>query len=176
MPVIRVSDEVYKAIWERGKELGILFPSANDVLGADYVDGRRLEATPGDVTTEKHELNAPAKTNESPGGSSIRIPLRTIHYAREYALIPVPKTDRRFLPGYKVSFELETDVGSITTRVTSAPRGAHNGDPEAGAYIQGNLRDWYNAHKELSNGAILQIDAVEPGKRYRLSVVRSGQR
>ena len=176
MPVIRVSDEVYEAIWERGKELRIPFPSANDVLRADYVDRRRFESTSEDVTTEQPELNAPAKKNtESLGGRSTRVPLRTIHSAREYALIPVPKTDRQSLPGYKVSFELETDIGSITTRVTSAPKGTHIGDPEAGAYIQGNLVDWYNAHKELSDGAILQIDAVEPGKRYRLSVVSSGQ-
>jgi hypothetical protein len=101
--------------------------------------------------------------------------LNTIHYARTYHLFPIPKKYRRFFPGYKVDFELDTDLGVLTTRVTSAPDGTLDGDPEGGAYIQKNLRNWYNAHKELTDGARLQIDALDPGKRYRLSVISSGQ-
>lgn len=103
----------------------------------------------------------------------VDIKLSNIHTPRKFALIPLPKDKRAFFPGFKMDFVLETDAGEITTRVTSAPKGTPQGDPDAGAYIQGNLRPWYAKHQELRQGDILRIEAVEPYKRYRLSVIRS---
>lgn len=97
-----------------------------------------------------------------------------LHSATRYALIPLPQDYRSFFPGYKMPFILETtDVGEMTTHVTSAPAGTKNGDPEAGKYIVGKLKPWYDAHRELKEGNKLIIEAIESKKRYRLSI--SGQ-
>ena len=88
---------------------------------------------------------------------------------RQHGLIPLPKQYRGYFPGYKVQFIFETDIGEITTRVTSAPRGTPNGDPEAGNYIQGGLKPWYDRHRELNEGNKLIIEVIESKRRYRLS-------
>lgn len=100
----------------------------------------------------------------------IEIILNIIHTPKTYSLIPLPKIFRHFFPGYKVEFELETDIGIIYTKVTSGRAGTKYGDPVAGAYVQGGLKKWYDAHPELKNGSILIISIIEPKKRYSLSI------
>lgn len=103
------------------------------------------------------------------GDKRIEIPLNGISW-KKHGLIPLPKQYRGYFPGYKVQFILETDIGEITTRVTSAPRGTPKGDPEAGYYIQGGLRPWYERHRELREGDKLIIEVIEPKERYRLVI------
>ena len=103
--------------------------------------------------------------------NQIEITLKNLHSSKKYALIRVPRELRYLFPGYKVPFILETDIGEVTTQVTSAPKGVKMGDPEAGQYIQGGLKPWYNKHKELKVGSKLVLEILESKKRYRLNVL-----
>jgi hypothetical protein len=105
----------------------------------------------------------------SKSADKIEISLNAPSY-RKYAVIPFPKEARHLFPGFKIKFELETDIGVILTKVTSAPGGTKYGDPVAGAYIQGGLKRWYDSHPELKNGSVLLISVIEPKKRYSLSI------
>ena len=84
----------------------------------------------------------------------------------------IPKDRRGFFPGYKIIFELETDLGIINTWVTSAPAGTKEGDPNAGTYIQANLADWYRRHSSIKVGDKVVFKTIEPMKRYRLEIVK----
>lgn len=106
----------------------------------------------------------------SKSSDKIEIVLNNLHTPKKYALIPLPKELRYLFPGFKVKFELETDIGLILTKVTSGPKGTEYGDPVVGNYIQGNLKRWYEAHPELKNGNTLIISVVEPKKRYSLTI------
>jgi len=100
----------------------------------------------------------------------IEIILNNLHTPRKWGLIPIRTNYRSFFPGFKVTFTLDTDIGEILTKVTSAPKGTNIGDLEAGNYIQGGLKPWYNRHRELKEGNKLIIEVIEPKKRYRLSI------
>jgi len=100
----------------------------------------------------------------------IEIILTSIHTPRKFALINLPKEHRSFFPGYKIPFILETDIGEIQTKVTSAPKGTEYGDPKAGNYILGGLKPWYGKHSDLKEEDKLIIEVIEPKKRYRLKV------
>jgi hypothetical protein len=89
---------------------------------------------------------------------------------RKFHLFYIPKEKRYVLPGYKVSFVLDTDKGQINTHVSSAPKGTQVGDLEAGYYIQSKLSQWYKAHPELKIGDKVKISVIEPMKRYRLEI------
>lgn len=105
--------------------------------------------------------------------NSIEIIINKIHSPRKYGLINLTKQIRGFFPGYKEKFILETDIGEIITRVTSASRpGVQIGDPVEGAYIQGGLKPWYEKHRELKDGDKLIITVIEPKKRYKLNTVK----
>jgi hypothetical protein len=147
MPVIRVDDEVWKELQGRAEPL---VDTPNSVL-------RRILGLTEDEVANKKRV--------------IEIELANLHSPRKWALIPVPRETRRFFPGYKAYFDLETDTQLIRTRVTSAPKGTPVGDPNGGSYIQGGLRPWYNSHSGLKRDDKLRFEALEPGKRYRLSVV-----
>ena len=149
MPVIRVDDEVWKQLQRRAEPL---VDTPNSVLR------KILGLTEDKVSNEK---------------KVVEVILTNLHSPRKWALIRVPRETRRFFPGYKVYFDLETDTQPIRTRVTSAPKGTPVGDPNGGSYIQGGLRPWYNSHSGLKPGDKLRFETLEPGKRYRLSVVRS---
>ncbi len=82
----------------------------------------------------------------------------------------IPKGRRNFFPGYKISFELETDTGIINTWVSSAPAGSQVGDPNAGVYIQANLAKWYKAHPTIKVGDKVRISVIESMKKYRLEI------
>jgi len=150
MPVIRVDDEVWKELQRRAEPL---VDTPNSVLR------KLLGLTEDKVSNEEKVIE--------------EIELSNLYSPRKWALIPVPRGKRRFFPGYKVYFDLETDTQAIRTRVTSAPKGTPVGDPNGGTCIQGGLRPWFNSHSELKPGDKLRFEALEPGKRYRLSVVQS---
>jgi len=149
MPVIRVDDEVWKELQRRAEPL---VDTPNSVL-------RKILGFTGDKVRNEEKV--------------IEIELSNLYSPRRWALIPVPREKRRFFPGYKVYFDLETDTQAIRTRVTSALKGTPVGDPNGGSYIQGGLRPWYDTHSELKPGDRFRFEALEPGKRYRLSVVQS---
>lgn len=148
MPVIRVDDEVWKELQKRAEPL---VDTPNSVL-------RRLLAFEGEEAGNEENV--------------IEIELRDLYSPRTWALIPVPREKRRFFPGYKVYFDMETDTRAIRSRMTSAPKGTPVGDPNGGAYIQGGLRPWYNSHPELKPGDKLRFEALERGKRYKLSIIQ----
>jgi hypothetical protein len=86
----------------------------------------------------------------------------------KFHLFYIPKHMRRFFPGYKVPFKLDTDIGEIETYVSSAPGSPPHGDPDAGVYIQANLPEWYRRHPEIKVGDKVVFEVIEPMKRYRL--------
>jgi len=158
-PVIRIDDEVMEALKQHAVRLGLVFESPNATLRAILELDRRLD-----------EVTAYTTASDS---KSIEIEIKSIHSPREWALIPIPKAKRAFFPGFKVDFELVTDVGTITTHVTSDVNGTPIGDPRSGKCIQTGLREWFDGHPALSDGAKLRIRALDPGKRYELSVIRN---
>lgn len=93
---------------------------------------------------------------------------------RKFHLIPCPKQFRHLFPGYNLPFVLETDIGEISAKVTSAPGGTREGDPNAGTYIKSVVRNgltlWYNKHDDLKLGDKILIEVIEPQKRYTLSI------
>ncbi len=94
-----------------------------------------------------------------------------------YHLIPIHKKNRHLFPGYKIEFILETDIGEIPAKVTSAPKGTKEGDPDAGRYIKNSgLTEWYKQHKDLKLGDKISIKVIEDKQRYRLSVAGSRSR
>jgi hypothetical protein len=103
-------------------------------------------------------------------GDYLEVEIKT-NAARKFALFRLPKNHRRFFPGYKVDFILETDIGDIKTKVTSAKAGTSKGDPDAGAYIHGGLRQWYDRHSEVALGRKVRFECVEPHGKYKLLVV-----
>jgi hypothetical protein len=92
--------------------------------------------------------------------------------AIEHGLLPTRASCRSFFPGYKVKFALETDTGELTVWVTSNSSGRHVeiGDPSVGQYIQGGLVEWFRARPQLKPGDRVSVTAVDPPRRYRLSV------
>lgn len=152
MPVIRVDDEVWKELKKRAEPL---------------VD------TPNSVLRKYLKIDGVSANNRE---KVIDIELTGLHTPRKFALLPVPKSKRWFFPGYKVYFDLETEDEIIKTRITSAPNGTPVGDPDAGAYIQGGLKPWYEKHPELKPGDKLHFETLERGKRYKLSIKRANNR
>ena len=153
-PVIRIDDEVMDKLKKRAIDLGLVFSTPNEVL----------RAVLGLIRQE-----------DTVASRSIDIDIRNPLAAFRYHFILIPKRNRRFFPGYKLDFILETDLGAVSTHVTSAPQGTRIGDPDGGAYIQSRLQSWFNAHQsQLANGDTLHIEALEPGKRYKLSIGSQG--
>jgi len=153
-PVIRIDDQVMEELKKRAVNLGLVFGTPNEVLRAIF-------------TLDKQGNGEVSKF--------VDIRIRKPYTPIRWALIPIPKRERQFFPGYKLPFVLETDISEIQTHVTSAPRGTPIGDPVNGKYIQGELRKWFDVHRaQLSNGVILHIEALEPGKHYKLSIVSKG--
>jgi len=90
--------------------------------------------------------------------------------------IDVPKARRRFFPGYKIPFELETDIGIIQTWVSSAPGGTQRGDPDKGVYIQAKLAEWYRRHPMVKVGDKVVFKVIEQMKKYRLELLKGAKR
>jgi hypothetical protein len=126
-----------------------------------------------DTTTKKpaagvEQIKPPI--SEVKSGNTLEIELRTPS-ERRFAYFHLAKNNRRFFPGYKVDFLLETDIGNIKTRVTSAKAGTQIGDLDAGFNIQGGLKPWYSQHPEVTVGKKVRFECLEPSKRYKLVVV-----
>jgi hypothetical protein len=148
-PVIRIDDEVMDELKKRAIGLGLVFEPPNAtlrrVLGADKIVQDKLK--------EFAENKNVIELNLNPS-------------SREYLYIPLPKDKRHFFPGYKVSFELITDIGVSTAHVPYPPN--------AGGHIRGRFGPWFAKHSDLKGGDKLRIEALEPGKRYKLSIVSQG--
>jgi hypothetical protein len=87
---------------------------------------------------------------------------------RKYNLIPVSKRIRSFFPGYRVSFVLETDVGTLVTYVVGE-KGIEPGDPTGGSYFSAQLYRWYEAHSHLKPGDKLLVRKIAD-RKYRLMI------
>jgi len=153
MPVIRIDDDVWSELQRRAVPL---------------ID------TPNTVLRREFELDS--KKQAVPQGNAIEIQLNNLHTrccTKGWALIPLPKDRRHFFPGYKREFKLETDMGTLMAHVTSASEGTPVGDPDAGAYITGRLRQWYEKHPQLQDGDKIRIECLDPGKHYKLTLSSS---
>jgi hypothetical protein len=148
MPVIRIDDQVWREIQKRAEPL---VDNENSVLRKVF------------------GLDAKGKENIE---TSVDIVLKNTYSPYKFYLIPVPKAFRHFFPGYKIEFTLETNVGNIKTRMTSASRGTPIGDPYAGGFIQGNLKQWFEKNSNLKVGDILRFETVEPDSTYKLTVIK----
>jgi len=162
-PVIRIDDAVMDELKKRAIDLGLVFEPPNAtlrrVLGLDAAvrDVNEMRAIAGEIVR---------KTLEQATKNKNVIELKLNLSSREYLYIPLPKDKRHFFPGYKVSFQLETDVGMFTAHVPYPPN--------AGGHIRGRFGPWFAKHPDLKGGDKLRIEALEPGKRYKLSVVSKG--
>ncbi|MEE8471570.1 MAG: hypothetical protein V3S82_00220 [Dehalococcoidia bacterium] len=152
-PVIRIDDDVLGELKRRAVSLDMIFEAPNTVL--------------------REVLGLEKVGTEEPGPPhKVDIVLTDADF--QYAIIPLPRDRRSFFPGYKIEFDMLTDdLGVLTSHVTSAPRGTPIGDRDGGKFVQGGLRPWYDKHPELKAGARLVIEALVPGKRYRLSIARA---
>lgn len=153
MPVIRIDSDIWSELQRRAVPL---VDTPNTVL-------RRL-------------LGLDSKKQVTLQTNAIEIQLNNLHthcWTKGWTLIPVPKAARqsRFFPGYKVKFIMESDIGPLTVQRTSAPKGTPRGDPDAGAYITGGLRQWYEKHPQLKDGDRVRIECINPGRRYKLSII-----
>src|SRR3989344_2796913 len=66
------------------------------------------------VTNENIIINKLSKSTDK-----VEIVLNKLHSCKKYSLFYLPKELRQVFPGFKIEFELETDVGTIITKVTS---------------------------------------------------------
>lgn len=101
--------------------------------------------------------------------SRIEFDLSTVHTLKEHGVISFPPEDRRFFPGYKVPFTLETDLGEIETWIASGTQYSKVGDPDEGKYFSKGVKPWVRHHSnEIQVGTTIIIEKSSP-TRYRLS-------
>lgn len=161
--ITKIDSEIAKIDSEKHNEISEVLES----IGLPYIRTTiSSEIAPPDIRKPR------TRNKVSKHANRIEIILNNLHTPRSYGLIPLPREYRSFFPGFKVPFILETDIGEITTKVTSGRKGTKFGDPEAGNYIQGGLNTWYDKHKELKEGNKLIIEVIESKKRYSLSISR----
>ncbi|MBC8466705.1 MAG: hypothetical protein H8D55_02590 [Deltaproteobacteria bacterium] len=117
---------------------------------------------------------APIRASSYPAsGKMIQFRVTATHTLRSYSVITFPPEHRRFFPGYKIPFILQTDMGDIETQVASGTSRSEIGDPDEGKYFSKNLKPWVRGHlNEIEEGGLVTIESVEPGQIYRLSVKR----
>ena len=162
-PVIRIDDQVMDELKKRAVALGLVFEPPNATLrrvlslDAAVMDLKEMRAIAGGIVS---------KVLEQAGKNKNVIELKLAPSSRRYLYIPLPKDKRHFFPDYKVSFDLMTDVGVSKARVPYPLN--------AGGHIRGRFGSWFAKHPELKAGDRLRIEALEPGKRYNLSVVSKG--
>jgi hypothetical protein len=77
----------------------------------------------------------------------------------DYKYLYVAKDKRGILPSEGIEFDLETDIGTVRTKIEK--------EPSKGQMWEG-LRPWFKHHPELEVGGKLTIEAIEPMKKYRL--------
>ncbi len=141
-------------------------------VGAEAVHAHLFEPLYKSVVSSKPEWPSPTPPTlpMPPNGDKIEIIIREPFIRAHY--LPIGKNNRRFFPGYKVPFTLETDISTIQTYMSSAPAGTQVGDPNRGAYFQANLNVWYRRHPELKVGDKVRVSVIESMKKYRLEIVK----
>jgi hypothetical protein len=117
------------------------------------------------------DVSKNATSSDSAVIKSIFITL-DINSPQDYGIILFGHENRKYFPGYKVNFLLETDIGIRNAHVTSGREGDRTGDRLAGSYIVANLPEWYEKHKELKKGSLIRIDIIERDKKYKLSIYK----
>lgn len=95
----------------------------------------------------------------------------------KYSIMQIPREHREKLPGYKLGFILESNVGPIITHLASTNnRYAKIGDALEGNYMLAGrlsgentlgLRSWYE-HNKIKIGNRVRIKSLEGNKRYQL--------
>lgn len=140
----------------------------NDVFAELQKNAKPLVDNPNSVL--RRLLGLDGQSIQKDIQKTLEIPVKK--YALKYGLIPVAHSNRRFFPGFKVPFCLETDAGTYTVKVSSGDKDTPGGDPDAGDYITGGLKDLYRANPPVKSGDLLRLEILEAGKRYRLSVIR----
>lgn len=99
-------------------------------------------------------------------------PLTHLSVQKRYGIIRFPSEYRRKLAGYDVDFTLKTDIGILTSHVTSSARDTRSGDPGAGHYICGQLRPWFRRHPELREGQRIRITILRSKEIYSLDIIK----
>jgi len=156
----KVTDEINQLESLRDTEISAVLKQT----GLPYIRETPQEISPSEVQ-EIRTRNVFSKYADR-----IEIILNNLYSPRKWGLIPIPREYRSFFPGYKVDFILQTDIGDLTVNVTSGPKGTRVGDPEAGNYITGGLKPWYDKHKHLKDGDTIIVELVEPKRKYRLTI------
>ena len=168
-PVIRISEDSFKRLQKYAVPLVDTPAMVVDKL-LDFCESHGgIELFPPS-TGSAPKKGPDSRRSGFTHSKEVDIALEAIHTPKTYGLIPVAKNNRHFFPGYKVPFIIETDIGEIETRVSSAPKGTPLGDPDAGSYIAGKLKPWYRQHSDLRNGSVLTIEQIHGGTRYKLSI------
>lgn len=96
----------------------------------------------------------------------------------DYSIVTIPKAHRRFLPGYKVEFDLQRN--NAETRVAWMSSANHQsvekGDRDAGLYICGRLREWYeNNGVRIGDRARITRVGKSRQRAYRLNHLPVGR-
>ena len=152
-PVIRIDDEVMNELKKRAIDFGLVFEPPNVTLrNILELDINNSGEKANENSTKQSETNA--------------IEVELTYSSRKYTLIPLPKSKSKFFPSLKEPFELQTDVGVLSAHVTSEHNHSH-----VGSQIRAGLGPWFKKHKELKAGDKVGISIIEPGKRYKLSIV-----
>ncbi len=96
---------------------------------------------------------------------------------RKYRLIPISQKIRQFFPGYRVPFEVDSDIGTFDVYVTSAGKHTFAGDKNAGGYLKGNgLTRWFDSHPELHSSDVIVFELIDPAKKYKMYVRKQNER
>ena len=145
---VSINEEEHEDFVESG--LALIFPgeATSDIpLKTDVVGPTRIEIT----------LGHPREPGQIPSWERMR-------------MIPLNVNTRSFFPGFKVPFTVESDIGLIHTHITSAVGGKEVTGGNKGRYISRGMSKWYKKHSELNPGDTIIFDALEPGKRYKMSI------
>jgi hypothetical protein len=78
--------------------------------------------------------------------------------------IHIEKKDKHIFPPPGIEFNLVLDGKTIRTNCRWVNRVQNK------IAIQRNLGKWFSAHRELKAGTKLEIEVIEPMKRYRLKI------
>ncbi len=170
-PVIRIDDEVMDELKKRAVNFGLVFEPPNTTLRRVLSLDAENSLSSSDMKSIASKIVNETLMQVAENKKSIKLKLN--NSSRKYVLIPLPKEKREFFPGYKKDFELEIEGETLTAHVTSEPKGdsVNVGDLHAGTHIRGKFGPWYTRHPELKAGDELLIEALEVGKRYRLSII-----
>lgn len=130
------------------------------------------------VQTESPPESPIAVTEPAPEKSArieIRLPYpRTLEGEpswKKYRLVPISQKIRHLFPGYKIPFEVDSDIGTFDAYVSSAVKSTFTGDKSAGSYLKGSgLTRWFDYHPELKPGDVVVFEIQENTKKYKLSL------